>query len=112
MIHRRAIRLLRAVKRRRIADRIEQREPEQAGKEAADMRLPGDARIDAGFVTSEQAIATMRRYDVDTVVLWTGKLSRLDSFVQAVSGEQVLVEQVGTGNDDYPRLIYHDPDED
>lgn len=73
---------------------------------------PSDARIDGGLLTSDQAIAAFRDYDVDVVVLWTGKLSRLDKFVQTVSDEQALVAQVGTGNDDYPRLIFHDPDGD
>jgi hypothetical protein len=72
---------------------------------------PSEARIAAGAVTAGDAISALRAYDVDAVVLWTGKLSRLDAFVEAVSEDETLVQQLGTGNDDFPRLIYGDPDE-
>jgi len=72
---------------------------------------PSAARIDAGALTAEQVVATMRQYDVDTVVLWTGKLGSLTSFVDALAREYTLVQDLGTGNDDLPRLIYRDPDD-
>lgn len=72
---------------------------------------PSSARIDAGTVTGEQVLAVLRDYDVDTVVLWTGKLARLGPLVEALPREYILVQEFGPGNDDLPRLIYRDPDD-
>lgn len=73
---------------------------------------PSDSRIQAGSLTADQVIGILREYDPDTVVLWTGKLSRFDLFLAEVTSDYVLAQQVGTGSDDWPRLIYRDPDGD
>src|SRR5262245_61111104 len=49
-----AVTLTVTVERRRRAYRIEQRKADKAGKEAADMRLPGDASLDAGQCESAE----------------------------------------------------------
>lgn len=72
---------------------------------------PSDARIDAGATTGKQVVDVLRRYDADTVVLWTGKLSRLGPFVATLRGEYILIQDHGTGNDDLPRLVYRDPND-
>ena len=70
---------------------------------------PSEARIRSGALTAEDAIGILQRYDPDTVVLWTGKLADLRGFVDVVSKDFVLVEQLGAGDDETPRQIFRDP---
>jgi hypothetical protein len=73
---------------------------------------PSSARIDAGALTAEQAIAALETYDPDVVVLWTGKLSRLQPFTDILATNLVVVADYGPNDGDQRRLIYRDRDGD
>ena len=73
---------------------------------------PSSARIHAGALTAEHVITGLHGYRPEIVVLWTGKLARLHPFMEALTREFELVSALGTVDDDLPRAIYRDPDED
>ena len=71
---------------------------------------PSAARIRSGALTASGAISVLREYRPDTVVLWTGKLSRLGPFVATLKRDLVHVRELGTGSNEVPRMIYRDRD--
>jgi hypothetical protein len=72
---------------------------------------PSEARIASGALTAEQAITILRGYDPALVVLWTGKLARLQPFGAVLTNDLILLEEHGTVDDGLPRAIYRDPDD-
>lgn len=73
---------------------------------------PSNARIQAGALTADHVLAGLDTYRPELVVLWTGKLARFDSVVEAVDRRYEPVRQFGTVDKGRPRAIYRDPDAD
>lgn len=73
---------------------------------------PSNARIRAGALTGEQVVAGLRDHDPALVVLWTGKLARLESLMDAIAVEYESVEDFGTVDKGLPRAIYRARDDD
>ncbi len=69
---------------------------------------PSDARIRAGALTAEQLASTLRLYDPDVVVLWTGKLARFESLLLTLADDFEPVAQFGVAGKGVPRVIYRE----
>lgn len=71
-----------------------------------DLVDPSSSRINAGSLTGELAVASLRKRDVRVVVLWTGKLARLSPLMAVLETEFEPVARLGTSGENTPRVIY------
>jgi hypothetical protein len=71
---------------------------------------PSNARIEAGALGAEDVLVGLEGYRPELVILWTGKLARLDRLMEVVDRRFEPVAQFGTVDKGRPRAIYRDPD--
>jgi hypothetical protein len=60
-------------------------------------------RISSGYLDSEMVIELAEQYRVKVIVLWTGRLKRLEDFVNYVKVNYELVKDYGSGHEVYVR---------
>jgi hypothetical protein len=71
-----------------------------------DLVDPSTSRINAGNLTGERAVASLRQHDVRVVVLWSDKLVRLEPLMALLASDFELVSRYGSANDESPRAVY------
>jgi 4-amino-4-deoxy-L-arabinose transferase-like glycosyltransferase len=71
-----------------------------------DLVDPSTSRINAGNLTGERAVASLRQHDVRVVVLWSDKLVRLEPLMALLASDFERVSRYGSANDESPRAVY------